>query len=384
MCRSAIWKVSLVSRPPLTGVRVLDFTSLLPGAVCTQFLSDLGADVIKIEPPGHGDAARGPKGTPPGGIFHVTNRNKKSCVVDLKSVDGLARVKALIAEAQVLVEGFRPGVMTRLGLGWNEARSINPALVYCSITGYGQVGPLADKAGHDINYQCYGGVVGQNVIDGSRPSPGAVPVADLGGGALTSAVGILAALFDVQRTGEGRHIDISMADAALALNVTALSSKMMFGGHDPVPGRDILSGGLPCYMTYRTADGRYLSVGALEPKFWQAFCVAIERPDLIARGWDAGSKRDTAVAAVAEVISGRSLDAWMEVFADVDACVAPVLTLEESLASPNARARGMVVEVSGGGATTTQYALPIKMTDFEFAVRLPPPLLGEHDAEFGG
>lgn len=372
-----------MSRAPLEGVRILDFTALLPGAICTQYLADLGAEVTKIEPPGHGEAARGPKGTPPGGIFHVTNRNKKSYAIDLKSPAGVGQVRELIRSAQVLVEGFRPGVMARLGLGWDEAHALNPALVYCSITGYGQQGPLADKAGHDINYQSYGGIVGQNVIDGSRPSSGAVPVADLGGGALTSAIGILAALCDAQRTGQGRHVDIAMADAAMALNVAALSSKVMFGGHDPVPGRDILSGGVPCYCTYRTADGRYLSVGAIEPKFWQAFCMALGREDLIPRGWDMGPKRDEAVAEIAAVVAGKTLDEWVAVFADVDACVAPVLTLEESLRHPNAQARGMVIEVSGGGATTTQYALPIRMSDFDFAVRLPPPLLGEHNGELG-
>lgn len=372
-----------MSRAPLEGVKILDFTSLLPGAICTQYLADLGADVVKIEPPGHGDAARGPKGTPPGGIFHVTNRNKKSCAVDLKSAKGLARVKELVAVAQVLVEGFRPGVMERLGLSWEAARAINPALVYCSITGYGQQGPLAEKAGHDINYQAYGGTAGQNVIDGSRPSPGGVPLADLGGGALTSAVGILAALYDAQRSGTGRHVDIAMADAVMALNVSALSSKMMFGGQDPVAGRDILSGGLPCYSTYRTSDGRYLAVGALEPKFWQTFCTAIERPDLIARGWVMGPNRDAAVVEVEGVIAKKTLAEWEAVLAEVDACTAPVLTLEESLTHANAQARGMVIEVSGGGATTTQYALPIKMTGFDFAVRLPPPQLGEHDTEFG-
>lgn len=370
-----------MANAPLEGVRVLDFTAMLPGAICTQFLADLGAEVVKIEPPEHGEAARGPKGTPPGGIFHVTNRNKKSYAINLKQADGVETVRRLIAQAQVLVESFRPGVLTRLGLGWEHARAINPALIYCSITGYGQDGPLAQKAGHDINYQCMGGIVDQNRIDGSRPSPGAVPVADLGGGALTSAVGILAALYDAQRTGQGRHVDIAMADAAMTLNVGALSSKMMFGGHDPVPGRDILSGGLPCYRTYRTADDRYIAVGALEPKFWQAFCMALERPDLIGRGWDMGSKRDAAVAEVADAIATKTLAEWVAVFEDVDACATPVLTLEESLTHPHALARGMVIKVAGGGATTTQYALPIRMTGFEFAVRIPPPRLGEHNGE---
>ncbi len=368
-----------MTRAPLQGVRLLDFTAMLPGAICTQYLADLGADVTKIEPPEHGEAARGPKGTPPQGIFHVTNRNKRSFAIDLKDPAGVTAVKRLITSANILVESFRPGVLTRLGLGWDDARALNPALIYCSITGYGQHGPLAHKAGHDINYQCYGGITGQTVIDGSRPSSGAVPVADLGGGALTSAVGILAALFDSQRTGKGRYIDISMTDAAMALNVAALSSKMMFVGEDPQPGRDILSGGLPCYCTYRTRDDRYLAVGALEPKFWQAFCMAIVRSDLIPRGWDIGPERDAAVAQVAETIAQKTLDEWMMVFADVDACVAPVLTLAESLVHPHAQARGMVREVSGGGTTTMQYALPISMTDFEFSVDLPPPLLGEHN-----
>lgn len=373
-----------MTRAPLAGVKVLDFTAMLPGAICTQTLADLGAEVTKIEPPGHGEAARGPQGSPPGGIFHVTNRNKRSYAIDLKDAAGIATVRRLIAAADVLVESFRPGVMARFGLGWDDASAANPALIYCSITGYGQEGPLSQKAGHDINYQCYGGIVGQNEIDGSRPSPGAVPLADLGGGALTSAVGILAALFDAQRTGIGRHIDIAMADAAMALNVAALSSKVMFGGHDPLPGRDILSGGVPCYGTYRTADGRYLAVGAIEPKFWQAFCSAISRADLAQRGWDMGAKRDAAVAEIADVIATKSLAEWNAVFENVDACVSPVLTLAESLSHPNARARGMVREVSGGGATTTQYALPIRMTDFTFEVRLPPPLLGEHNGELEG
>lgn len=373
-----------MSRAPLAGIRILDFTAMLPGAICTQYLADLGAEVTKIEPPGHGEAARGNNTSQPSGIFHVTNRNKRSYAIDLKQADGVEMVLRLIAGADILVESFRPGVLTRLGLGWDDARAVNPRLVYCSITGYGQEGPLSQKAGHDINYQCYGGIVGQNVIDGSRPSSGTVPIADLGGGALTSAVGILAALFDAQRTGLGRHVDIAMTDAAMALNVAALSSKMMFGGHDPVPGRDILSGGLPCYNTYRTADDRYLAVGALEPKFWQAFCLALGRPDLVARGWQMGPERDAAVAEIGSAIATKTLDEWMAIFAEVDACVAPVLTLEESLAGEQAKARGMVIEVSGGGATTTQFALPIRMTDFEFAVRMPPPMLGEHNPELSG
>lgn len=373
-----------MSRPPLAGVRVLDFTQLLPGAVCTMYLADLGAQVTKIEPPGSGEAARGPAGTPPGGIFHITNRNKRSLALDLKQAEAVAAVRKLIAETDVIVEGFRPGVMARFGLSYDDAKAINPAIIYCSITGYGQDGPLAHKAGHDLNYQSYAGIMGQNVTDGSRPSPGNFPIADLAGGGLSSAVGILAALLDARQTGTGRHIDISMTDCAMALNLAPLSSLQMFGNREPQPGRDILSGGLPCYRTYKTADDRYLAVGALEPKFWHAFCIAIERPDLIQRGWDMGPGLDGTVAEIEAVIAQKTLAEWTEIFAPVDACVAPVLSLGESLAGENAKARDMVITVDGGGAKTTQFANPIRMTDFAFAVTAPPPLVGEHNDEILG
>ncbi len=369
-----------MSRPPLSGVRVLDFSQLLPGAVCTMYLADLGAEVTKVEPTGAGEAARGPEGTPPGGIFHITNRNKRSLALDLKQPESVAIIRKLVAEMDVVVEGFRPGVMARFGLGYDDLRAINPAIVYCSITGYGQTGPLAHKAGHDINYQSQAGIVGQNVVDGSRPSPGNFPIADLAGGGLSSAVGILAALLDARVTGQGRHVDISMTDCAMALNLGPMSSLQMFRA-DPVPGEDILSGGLPCYRTYETADGRHIAVGALEPKFWHAFCTAIERPDLVARGWDMGPKREAAVAEIAAVIASKTFADWQELLANVDACVSPVLNLVESLDNENAAARGMVITVDGGGAKTRQYANPIRMTDFDFAVTAAPPRVGEHNEE---
>lgn len=369
-----------MSRPPLSGVRVLDFSQLLPGAVCTMYLADLGAEVTKVEPTGAGEAARGPEGTPPGGIFHITNRNKRSLALDLKQPESVEIVRKLVAETDVVVEGFRPGVMARFGLGYDDLRAINPAIVYCSITGYGQTGPLAHKAGHDINYQSQAGIVGQNVVDGSRPSPGNFPIADLAGGGLSSAVGILAALLDARVTGQGRHVDISMTDCAMALNLGPMSSLQMFRA-DPVPGEDILSGGLPCYRTYETADGRHIAVGALEPKFWHAFCTVIERPDLVARGWDMGPKREVAVAEIAAVIASKTFAEWQELLANVDACISPVLNLAESLDNENVVARGMVITVDGGGAKTRQYANPIRMSDYDFAVTAAPPRVGEHNEE---
>ena len=372
-----------MSTPPLRGLRVLDFTQLLPGAVCTQYLADFGAEVIKIEPPGGGDAARGPAGAPPSGIFHLTNRNKKSVVLNLKQPEAVAAVRRLVTGVDILVEGFRPGVMARFGLGYADLRPLRPALVYCAITGYGQDGPLAAKAGHDINYQAEAGILGQNVIDGSRPSPGDFPIADLVGGGLSAVAGILTALFDAQRSGQGRYIDISMTDCAMALNVAALASRAMFGAPNPVPGHDILSGGLPCYRTYRTADGRYLAVGALEPTFWGNFCAALGRPDLTARGWDMGAKLAAAVAEIAAVIAQKTLAEWMEVFANVDACVSPVLSLAESLDSAHATARGMVTAVGHGEAATTHYANPIRMSGYTFEAALPPPVLGAHNGDMG-
>jgi len=285
-----------------------------------------------------------------------------------------------VAETDVVVEGFRPGVMARFGLGYDDLRAINPAIVYCSITGYGQTGPLAHKAGHDINYQSQAGIVGQNVVDGSRPSPGNFPIADLAGGGLSSAVGILAALLDARVTGQGRHVDISMTDCAMALNLGPMSSLQMFRA-DPVPGEDILSGGLPCYRTYETADGRHIAVGALEPKFWHAFCTVIERPDLVARGWDMGPKREVAVAEIAAVIASKTFAEWQELLANVDACISPVLNLAESLDNENVVARGMVITVDGGGAKTRQYANPIRMSDYDFAVTAAPRRVGEHNEE---
>lgn len=366
---------------PLSGINILDFTALLPAAMCTMYLADMGASVIKVEPPEHGDGARGPKGSSPTNFFLITNRNKRSVELDLKQAKGRDAALKLAAEAHVIVEGFRPGVMDRLGVGYEAVKAVNPSAVYCSITGYGQTGPLASKGGHDINYQAYAGVLAQNVIDGSRPSPGDVPIADLAGGGVTAALGIVAALFSVQRGGPGRYIDVSMTDCAMALNIPALASKLTNGGIAPIPGRNTLSGGLPCYRTYPTSDGRYLAFGALEPKFWLAFCAAVNRPDLQARGWDSGQDFDSAVSEIAALVAVKSFAEWCELLTPLDACVTPVLMLDEVLEHPHTAARGMVKQVEGCGVVTLQYAFPLRMSDFEFEVRYGAPRLGEHNQE---
>ncbi|WP_341643901.1 CaiB/BaiF CoA transferase family protein [Thauera sp. SDU_THAU2] len=365
---------------PLDGIRILDFTQLLPGPMCTLHLADMGADVIKIEPPG-GEAGRGPAGTPVSHFFHTVNRNKRSIALDLRAPGAREVVHRLAASADVVVEGFRPGVMARLGIGYEDLKAINPRLVYCAISGYGQDGPLAQLGGHDINYQSYAGILEQSAAPGGPPHPGNFPIADLAGGALSAAMAILAALFDARRSGQGRFIDVSMTDCALALNTQPLAS--LHTWKQPVPaGHDTLSGGLPCYGTYQTADGRHLAVGALEPKFWQAFCAAAGCPELGKSGWAAGKSGAAVRAQVAAIVKARTLAEWIEVFDGMDACVSPVLRIDEVLAHPLTKARGMTVDTPvPDGSSVPCFAFPVKMSDFAFTLDRVPPAAGQHDEE---
>jgi alpha-methylacyl-CoA racemase len=359
---------------PLAGVRVLDLTRLVPGPVCTQHLADLGADVIKIEDTAAGDAV-------PPKLRALVNRNKRGIRLDLKHPDGAGALLRLAHDADVLVEGFRPGVMARLGLGYDVLAAINPRLVYCSVTGYGQTGPDRERPGHDINYCADAGVADQ-MGNADGPALSNVPIADLMGGALGAAMGILAALFDAAHTGRGRHVDIAMADGALAHAVMPLAA-LATHGRTKRAGHDTLTGALACYATYRTADGRWLAVGALERKFWEALCDALERPDLkpLHRSGDADVEarlRDE----LARVFATLPLAAWQARLRHAGGCASPVRTLEEALADAHFRERGMVVEsVHPTYGPVTQVASPVKMSGFEFALRRHAPRPGEHTAE---
>ena len=366
--------ISASSRAPLAGVRVLDLTRLLPGPVCTLHLADLGADVIKIEDTGAGDYAAP-------ALRALVQRNKRALRLDLKQPEGVQALKALVRTADVLVEGFRPGVMERLGVGYAALAAINPRLVYCSITGYGQNGPLRDAPGHDLNYCALAGV-SEQIGQGGEPALSNLPVADLMGGALTSAMGLLAALFDAGRTGRGRHVDIAMADAALAHNVVAMATLNAHGSTRQA-GADKLSGALPCYGLYKTRDGRHLAVGALERKFWEGFCDTLGRPDLRAQHLPASAVQAAAVRAdLAELIGAQTLAHWQEVFAGNDCCVTPVLRLDEALQDPQFRARGMALAAQEvPGATGAQLASPVQMSGHVFAVHRPAPRPGEHSDE---
>lgn len=363
------------SQLPLAGIKILDLTRLLPGPVCTLHLADLGAEVIKIEDTGAGDYARTMGlGAAPGEdsfFFRVVNRNKQSLRLDLKQAAGVDVFLRLAREADVIVESFRPGVVDKLGVGYTAVHAINPRIVYCAITGYGQDGPWRDRAGHDLNYIATAGVLDQIGNAGAAPAIPNLQIGDLLGGALTAAMGILAAVIGARATGAGRYVDVSMTDATFAHAYTGLLSLLARGATMP-RGTDDLNGGLPGYGLYRTQDDRYLAVGALEPKFWQVFCDAIGRPELkpfgLARDADGVRTR----GALDVLFASQPLAHWATLFETVDCGVTPVLSFEEALQHPQLKARGMLPEVDG----LPQFAPPLKLSGFDFAVRSPAPKVG--------
>jgi crotonobetainyl-CoA:carnitine CoA-transferase CaiB-like acyl-CoA transferase len=368
---------------PLSGIKILDLTRLLPGGYATLLLADLGADVLKIEEPGKGDYIRW---TPPiVGEFsasHIAlNRNKRSMTLNLKKDAGRDLFLQLAETADVVIESFRPGVMDRLGVGWTALRELNPRLVYCAITGYGQDGPRSQVAGHDNNYIGYAGVLGIIGEEGRRPALPGVQIGDLAGGGMAAAISVLAALFKRNATGTGDFCDISMSDGALSW-LTIHAGNYVATKENPQRERMHLSGRFPCYRVYPAADG-WITVGALEPQFWAALCEAIEREDLAGDAFAMGDRRDEVIAELGEVFSTKTRAEWMEHFGDRDVCVGPVYDFDETFADEHNRARGMVfdAEVPGAGAWS-HVGNPLKLASNELdAMRLPPPKMGEHTDE---
>jgi alpha-methylacyl-CoA racemase len=360
---------------PLTGIRVLDLTRLLPGAFCTMLLGDMGADVIKVEEPNEGDYMRW---TPPivngqSTLFSALNRNKRSVTLNLKNDAGRELLMMLADTAAVLVEGNRPGVMARLGLGWDLLHARNPKLVMCSITGYGQKGPFAGRAGHDLNYMATAGALGLNGPRDGAPGPLSVQVADIGGGGLQPAVAILGALVDVQRGAEGRWLDVSMTDGALSWLALALAARG--AGEIVARGDQRLAGRYACYRVYACKGGGFYSVAALEPKFWRALCNAVGGADLIDQQFAEGEEGDRVHRAMEEVFAARTRDEWRAVLAGVDACCEPVLDLDEVAAHPQIAARGLISD-RGSGVEVRPAA--VLRDDWR---RRDAPGLGEHTAE---
>ncbi len=328
----------------LTGFRVVDLSQYLPGPFAGQILADLGAEVVKVEPPG-GDPMRAIGPPDPDGVsayYRLVNAGKRVVRIDLKAEAGRAAFADLISRADVLLESYRPGMLARLGFDRPALTALNPRLVHCALSGYGQTGPYADKGGHDLNYLAWGGGLATSGSE-ARPVMSHPPVADHAG-ALQAVIAILAALLRRERDGQGAFLDVSLAEAVLAWQGGQLTAALR--GRPMTRGRDLLNGGAACYRIYETADGRFVTLGALEPKFWAAFCEAAGRPDWIARQAEALPQGDL-IGEVAALFESRPLAEWQAVFDGVDCCWQPVLEAEELLADPQARARGLLCRTEG-------------------------------------
>jgi alpha-methylacyl-CoA racemase len=360
---------------PLSGIRVLDLTRLLPGAFCTMQLADMGADVIKVEEPGSGDYMRW---TPPlidgqSALFNALNRNKRSVTLNLKDPAGRDLLLKLVDTADVLVEGNRPGVMDRLGLGWDVLHARNRMLVMCSITGYGQDGPFAPRAGHDINYVATAGALGLNGAREGSPVPLAVQVGDIAGGGLQPAVAILGALLGVQRGGGGRWLDVSMTDGAVSWLALALAQAG--AGERVRRGDQRLAGRYACYRVYACKGGGFYSVGALEPKFWTALCEAVGKPELAGLQFAEGADGERAHREIEVVFASRTRAEWEEALGGLDACCEPVLDLDAVPSHPQVAARRLIQRRATG--VEVRPAVPMR----EDWRRMDPPPLGAHTAE---
>ncbi len=373
----------------LEGLKVLDLTRLLPGGYCTLLLADMGAEVLKVEDPFGGDYVRWfpPKVKEESAYFLAVNRNKKSMKLNLKHERGKQILMELARHHDVLVEGFRPGVMDKLDLGYEQMSKINPRLVYCSISGYGQDGPYNQRAGHDINYIGIAGILGITGFKDRPPVVPGVPIADFGGGGMLAALGIMMALYSRERTGKGQYVDISMMDG-VASWMANVAAKHFVSNDLQNRGEVDLAGGLVCYGTYETKDGRALSVGALEPKFWANVCRLIGREDLIDAQLDLETQLDThnnggLKKQIADIFKSKTMDEWLSLFEGHDTCIEKVNTVAEAMRDPQMLHRKMIVEIDHPTEGPTRaMGIPIKLSDTPGRVdRLPAPAYGQHTRE---
>ena len=362
---------------PLAGVRVLDLSRLLPGPYTTWVLASMGAEVVKVEDTAAGDYARN---MPPllgevSALFHVLNRGKRSIALDLKSEQGQALLLRMAAKVDVVVEQFRPGVMERLGVGYERLRQVREDIVLCSMTGYGQTGPMAALAGHDINFQALAGTLWMDGEAGGPPSVSGIPSGDLFG-AMAAVSRIMAALYRRERSSTGEWIDLAITDVVASVAAPLFAAYSQQGEAAPGRGEGVLNGGLAQYGTYRTRDGRYLAVGALEPKFLQRFAELAGRPEWAQALPLPGPHQDSLRAEIAEVIATRSRDEWEQLLEGVDCCVSPVLEPSEAAAHPQFRARGRAA-----GAPAELGPARWVETPMGELVEGNAPAQGEHSAE---
>lgn len=368
---------------PLTGMKILDLSRLLPGPYCSLMLGDLGADVLKIEDPKLGDYMRwwGPRVNKQSAFFLMVNRNKKSMKLNLKTDWGRDIFFRLVRQHDVLLEGFRPGVMERLGLGYEALKEENPGLIYCAITGYGHTGPYRDRAGHDLNYLSLAGVLGTIGPKGGPPVIPGVQIADIGGGAMLAALGILAAYIARQETGKGQFIDVSMLDGSFAW-LTVPLGKTLADGEDPKPGDSFLTGRYACYRIYETKDGRHMGLGALEPQFWEAFCKLVNREDLVGYQFAEGEKQTHLISEVSGIFKEKTRQEWIGFLKDTDCCCEPVNSVSEALMDSQLLAREMILEADHPTeGRLKQIGIPVKFSETPGSLRLAPPNHGEHTQE---
>ena len=362
---------------PLEGIKVLDLSTMLPGPFCSE--------VIKVEAVKGGDLFRGgvPKIGDTGGAFFQVNRNKKSITLNLKSDEGKEIFYRLAKDADVVLEQYRPGVVKKLGVDYETIRAINPKVVYCSLSGYGQTGPYRLTSGHDLNYISYAGILGLTARKGQTPTIPGVQIADIGGGALYAAIGILIALMGVRQNGVGQYVDTSMLDGAVSW-LSVLANDFFVKGVSPRAAENILNGQNACYEVYETADGRYISIGAIEPHLWANFCNAIGREDFIQIQRDL-TKQDEMFAYLRELFKSKTQAEWIEKLTGVDCCWAPVKDLEEVFSDPQVLARDMVFEMEdpqGVYGRVKEIGSPIKLSETPARRELFPPRKGEHNSDY--
>jgi len=369
---------------PLQGVKVLDLSRLAPGPYCTMLLADLGADVLLVEQAGEGaERRRSPVRIGDGAAaeraqaYNALGRNKRSIALNLKLPEARAIFMELARDADVVVEGFRPGVVQRLGVDYETVSRVNPRVVYLSLSGFGQTGPYARLVGHDINYISIGGALG---VTGWPGQPPAIPMnllADFAGGGLFAAFAIVTALLARERTGRGQYIDMAMSDGVLSL-LTAAASQVLAGGRPPMPGEHLLNGGAPHYNVYQCADGEWFSLGSLEPWFWENLCRAMGREDFIPYEYDTSKYPEIFDHFRAE-FRKKTRQEWFEYLSQWDICAAPVLRLDEALNDPHNRARGMVVKVPHPVfGEVEQVGIAPKFSETPGQVRSTAPLPGQH------
>lgn len=355
-----------MSTPPLRGLKCLDLSRQLPGPFCSMLLADLGVDVLVISAPND----------PLGIGIPLIQRNKRSMTLNLKAQQGREIFLRLVREADILLEGFRPGVTERLGIDYPTLSALNPRLIYCSISGYGQDGPYRNKVGHDLNYLGYAGVLSVSGAAGQPPTVMPVQVADIGGGALMAAVGILAALFARHHSGKGQYVDISMLDGSVVWNVFHILMYLVRGSQ-PERGQTQLTGHYPCYAVYETKDGKYVTVGALEPHFWANLCERLGLSHFIGDQFAEGPRREEMFREFRKKFREKTREEWLQQLGDVDICFGPVNDIPEALADPQVRHRRIVEQQDG----KLLLGCPIKLSENPPRRPQAPPSLGSHTDE---